>query len=260
MALTAVQKWMGYFDPCFMGQFDARPERHASKSMNGWVNFLIGGMFWSRIKGGHNLRKTTDGTIPTTADKIVGACHGTASSVATNWLCEKTFDTRYVFGLSAVGAMGVEGPVAAVNEVVFPAGYPMAGTLPNVPSGVTVTGLSNDEFRVDWQYSETLQAVAPVYFRIYYDAGTGTIDEATSIADVDYVAGQRHYSQVITGLSGLPTGKYAAKFVVRAALDLLGTEEKNANVVAAVNAASAVEDTADIEALSGGEVFPVRIL
>lgn len=260
MPTTELDKWLGWADPLGIGVFDVANEAAwADRHMDAWSNFLWLGWFTTRILGGYNLRKRTDHTVPTKADPIIGTADGEAATIDTGFLCEKTFGVDYVFGLSAVGGLGEEGDIAALAEVVFPPALPIEGTLPNPPTNVRVTGLGNDEFRVDWQYNARGELAAPTYFRIFYDAGTGTIDESASIADVEYVSGQVNYSHVLTGLSGLPGGKYRANFLVRSALDLAGTHERNVNVASAANAAAAVEGVVTVLGKSDGLHLPRRV-
>lgn len=73
---------------------------------------------------------------------------------------------------------------AVVTIAVDASGADLAG-LPAAPVGLLVTAIAAGALRVEWTWPY-VRGPVPTGFRVYGDAGTGTVDYATVLADVAY--------------------------------------------------------------------------
>lgn len=232
MISRPLTKWLNYYSPLFGGQFDFFTEESAPR-MDSWANALVllGGWHWVRIKGGHNLRRSSDSSIPTLDDPIIGVADGAAATIKTNWLVGHAASSRYIYRLTAVGGGGVEDDGrTAIVEVTTDGAGALANPIPNRVADLQATPQTAGTFAMRWTYLAVGQAAAPKYFRVYSDSGTGTIDYVTPIGTVSYTAGSPTYSFTTGVLTGV--GDTVVQFVVRSE-STAGAQEKNEMVATA---------------------------
>ena len=67
----------------------------------------------------------------------------------------------------------VESPDSPVCIVQIDADGNMIANVPNVPTDLTIEGLSNGRFRLRWHYTKLLEEAEPTGFKIYMDSGSG---------------------------------------------------------------------------------------
>jgi hypothetical protein len=231
-------KWLNYCSPLFRGRFDFVAGEDAPR-MDSWANALVllGGWYWVRIEGGHNLRRSVTSRIPSLDDPIVGTADGPAATIKTNWLVGHAAASRYLYRVTAVGGGGVEDDGrTAVREVATEADGTLTGLLPNRVADLTVTPQSNGSFVLRWNYAATGQAAAPSVFRVYSDSGTGTMDWVAPLGSVVYSTGVPSYLYTTAVLAG--AGDTAVLFAVRAETTT-GARERNAMLIPAVGRTTA---------------------
>jgi hypothetical protein len=158
---------------------------------------------------------------------IVGSAGADASTIRTfPWISHDAAST-YVYRLTAVCGGGVENAMDETTaEVRFDAAGEWSGPVPNSPSDLRVTPTAHGTFLVQWAYSIEGQQTSPSEFRVYHDAGTGSVDFETVVASVSYRAGRYHYSYTSDPFDHGTRVKWA----VRAAA-ASGTEDENSHVV-----------------------------
>ncbi len=246
MAVPAqVARWLRWYTPLLLGYFDFFTASNGAARRDAWMNALglTKGRHWVRREGGVNLRRRTDGRRPLMTDPIVGRNDAKATSVVTQtWLIGHANSSRFIYRMTTVGAAGVEDEDSSQIIAVNTTG---AGTLgaatPNPIQGLNVRPTSDGKFVVSWRYDDLGQGTAPVTFRIYSDNTTpGTVDYATPLATVTYVAGQRFYSYTTAALAAsLKRMQFAVRTVGLAA----SSEELNAIVVPAIGTSVAPHGT-----------------
>lgn len=225
-AKTPLQKWFGYYSPLMAGRFDFHTGESAAR-FDTFMQFIHLGRWWTRIRGGHNLRRRSDRTVPTLADPIIARSDAATATMQTPTRIGHANDTNWIYMITAVGAGGVENEDRRnIREVVINAAGTLVGSLPNKPTGIKVVPKSNGSFDIYWQYNPKLHGAAPTSFKVYSDSGTGTIDYVTPVATVTYDAEIQSYSANSGVLAG--STDTAVLFVVRAVV--ASGEEKNVDV------------------------------
>ena len=68
---------------------------------------------------------------------------------------------------------GLESPDSPVCMVHIDADGNMIASMPNVPTELTIAGLSNGRFRLQWHYTKLGEETDPTGFNIYMDSGSG---------------------------------------------------------------------------------------
>jgi len=189
---SQLDKWLGYFAPLHRGRFDFSLGDVVAHR-NAWHQGLAmtGGRFWTRIAGGHNLRRaaTADAEANATmTEPIVGRSDGSADSVTTFPWVGHPANTQFRLALTAVGAGGVEDDSDAPQTTVrFDAEGDLVGPSPNAVVKLIVTSQAGGVFLLHWMYRESGQQAAPQSFRIYNDAATpGAVDYSQAVGSVTY--------------------------------------------------------------------------
>lgn len=238
---AAVSKWMGYMQPLGIGRFDffttAQDQPRWNTMFNGIIMTL--GRWWVRVAGGTNLRRAPNGRIPTVDDPICGVANGDGVTIRDSAaICSHAAGSRWVYGITAVGAGGVEEQfISSIREVVFDAGALWSGELPNAAMGLTVKPNYNGSFNLIFRYDEKGQQAAPAMFNIYASPkDDADVDYGTPIGTVDYLIGKSEYAFTTGVIADGTPGLY--KFAVRAE-SADGAEEKNDVVVIARNTTTA---------------------
>jgi len=216
MARTLLQRWLDHYDSI-----------HRGWTLEGIANGVCAtsGFFFPRIRGGYNLRRG-ENEVPELSSPIVGAAGADASAIHIFPWISHNAGTTYVYRLSAISGGGVGN---AIDETTAEAGFDAAGDwcglVPNSPSDLRVTPTADGKFLVEWAYSAEGQQISPWEFHLYHDAGTGSVDFETVVANVSYRAGRYHYAYTSASFDHGTRIKWA----VRAATS--GTEDENIRVV-----------------------------
>lgn len=213
MSCTLLDKWLLHYDSVHRGWTRA-----------GIANGVCAtcGFSFPRIRGGYLLRRAV-GRAPDESSEIVGAAGADADSVGTfPWIVHAA-NTTYVYGLSAISGGGVENrleqsPAAARFDELGR----WTGELPNAPADLRADAAEGGTFRVRWSHCGEDEQARPAGFRIYHDAGMGTIDYRAVVAVVGYRRGQVNYEYI-----SLPFGHdVRVRWAVRA-FSVNGVEELN---------------------------------
>lgn len=226
--MTALNKWLTYYRPLFRGRFDFflldLLDRDSYLGPEGWHQGLgmTGGRFWSRVHGGHDLRRRVsdvdgpcgggDGDAEPrflsrsnqeSAGLLVGRADGRAATVTTFPWVNHQAGRSYTYELFAVGAGGVANlENAPALRLSFDDNGALVGPEPNPVCGLAVDALSGGRFRLRWAYDETNQEAPPSTFEIFNDAGTpGSINDAIVVASVPYRFRQGFFSWLSAGFA-----------------------------------------------------------
>jgi hypothetical protein len=217
--MTALNKWLTYYRPLFRGRFDFF-QSAGGPMREGWHQGLgmTGGRFWSRVHGGHDLRRrdsdaedangggdevdSTSG-LPKSAGLLVGRADGRAATVATFPWINHQAGQSYTYELFAVGAGGVAAMENAPTlRLSFDDNGALVGPEPNPVCGLAVDALSGGRFRLRWAYDETNEEAPPSTFDIFNDADTpGSINDAIVVASVPYRFRQGFFSWLSAGFA-----------------------------------------------------------
>jgi hypothetical protein len=217
MARTLLQRWLAHYDPI-----------HRGWTLAGIANGVCAtnGFSFSRIRGGYNLRRDED-ALPNATFRIVGAAGADTETIRTFPWVSHSAETSYVYQLTAINGGGVENVSDATTaRVDFDASGQWSGLRPNSVTDLRVGPVSDGRFRLQWIYTAEGQQAEPSEFRIYHDAGSGTVDFQTIVATVADHVGRYHHSYTSESFAH----GTRLKFAVRAA-SAEGVEEDNANVV-----------------------------
>lgn len=219
MTTRAVNKWFLFYSPLYGGQWDFFTSSAVPRH-NVWSNALclLGGIFWVRQSGGHNLRRRTGGDVPSLDDPIIGVANGAAATIKSRayLAAAHAANGRYTYKITSVGGGGVEANNDhAVREVAMTALGALANPIPRGVSGLTVLGKANGDFVLTWRYVPKMNTEPPTKFRVYHDAGTGVIDFSVVAATVTYIAGVTDYTATIAGVMTTAWKRY--EFAVRVA-------------------------------------------
>lgn len=106
---------------------------------------------------------------------------------------------------------------AVVTIEVDAAGSDRAG-LPAAPAGLVATPIAGGAVRVEWAWPYA-RGPYPSGFRVYGDAGTGTVDYATVLADEAFLAPGLPGRATLTGLAGGTTYAFGVRAYNAAGLE-----------------------------------------
>ncbi|MEE9293507.1 MAG: hypothetical protein V3W34_00880 [Phycisphaerae bacterium] len=193
MASDMFAKWLKHYDPIHRGHTPAGLANGVTAT-NGWS--------FPRVQGGYNLYRGANGWESIDFADPVGAGQRTATSIFNFSWRGHAAATRYVYAVKAVSGGGVESAGSTPALVAeFDGGGNLVGLRPNGPTEVLVLPAVGGRFLVRWVYASRLQEAEPAQFNVYHDAGTGTVDYQTVIAQVAYRKGRAHY-QYTSGAFG----------------------------------------------------------
>ncbi len=175
------------------------------------------GWFWARVAGCSLLYRGSS-MEAIDFENILAVAEADAGTISPPSYVQHNSSTSYFYVIRRSNNCGAEErTLAAAVEVSIDANGDLAKPQPNNVCEIRARQVDGNKIQLIWYYCPIEQQSAPVYFKVYYDAGTGQIDYENPIATIRY-AGQRFYSYQ----SGpLDTGKYL--FTVRAE-DTAGTE------------------------------------
>lgn len=213
MSTDLLSKWLSHYDPLNRG-FTPAGIANAVCATNGF--------FFPRMKGGHHLRRKI-GAAPGASDPIVGSAGHDATTIRTfPWITHEP-STEYTYRLSPIGGGGVENLTDSTTTLVaFDSSGRLLGPRPNPPADLRLTPLSAGRFCLQWTYNSDNEQTAPAEFRLYHDAGTGTIDFTNAAARIPYRPGRFHYEYISPAF---PHGQ-RIRWAVRAASPT-GAESQN---------------------------------
>ncbi len=217
MACDLLSKWLVHYDPL-----------HRGWTLTGIANGVGAtcGFFFPRIAGGYNLRRAV-GQLPDGLAVIVGAAGATAETIETFPWVTHDAGVTYTYRLVAVSGGGCEDLIDEVTtQAAFDGAGEWLGARPHAPADLQVTPLSGGRFRLGWTYTPEGEQAAPASFRVYHDAGTGSMNFSQVVGTVDYRRGRLHYAFTSESFAeGTRVG-----FVVRA-ISAAGAQEPNERVV-----------------------------
>lgn len=217
MSFDLLAKWLTWYDPIHRGW---TPEGIA----NGVC--ATSGYSFPRIRGGYNLRRAI-GEVPDGTAVIVGAAGADATTIQTFPWVSHAADTEYTYRVTAIGGGGVENVTDEITAVVpFDDGGDWVGLKPNAPTDLRVTAASGGKFTLKWTYNRAGEQVEPSQFRIYNDAGSGTVDYETVVSMVTYRRGRFHYETLSSAFDDGARVRWSVR-----AVSAGGVEEENLVVV-----------------------------
>jgi hypothetical protein len=236
---------MKWASPFALGRFDFFTTIPPDIQWNTLFNAmpLSLGRYWVRVSGGANLRRLSDGNIPQLSTPLCGAANGDAATIFDHsTIVSHPVNSRYCYGITAVGSGGVEEPyLSGIREVVFGGAGTWVGATPNPALGPTVTANIDGSFTISWRYDPNGQQVAPETFRLYRSVkNSAAIDYGSVVASVSYVPGQTEYTYTTAVIADPTPGLYY--FAVRSRSSG-GAEEKNTSKARAFNCTDAPYDT-----------------
>jgi len=237
--IPQLTKWLRYFSPLFRGRFDfhiasTTPRREAWNQGLG----LTGGRFWVRLAGGHDLRRTispVSGWTPSLSDALVGRSDGPGASVTTFPWIKHAAGANYGYGLTVVGAGGVQDVAdAPVVRASFDDEGALVGPAPNAACDLAVEPVAGGRFLLRWTYDERDEEAAPATFRLFNDAGSpGEVDYDTVVATASYRIRRGYFNWT----SDAFTDGSRVRWAVRA-VSAEGVEGPESNVAFGVAAAA----------------------
>ncbi len=186
MASDLFIKWLAHYDTIHRGYTPA-----------GIANAVTatGGSSFPRMAGGYNLYRGVDDDGAIDYANPVGAAGRNATTIANFTWRPHAASTRYFYTIKAVGGGGVESAASLPARIAeFDQSGGLLGLRPNAPNDLNVSPVAGGKFLVKWVYCARFQEAMPAEFRLYHDAGTGTVDYQTVIAQVSYRPGRVHYS------------------------------------------------------------------
>lgn len=217
-----VAKWLSFVEPLFGGVFSF----HVGESVgrfDPWHRGLIGGWFWVRTLGGHELRRSSNRAVPAIASAIVGHSDGPNATVWTYPWVGHAANTQWVYQIRSVGGGGVVSrDTTNVLEIVIDPTGTVVAALPNAVTDLQAVPHADGSFALSWMYSPKNQDAEPSDFAVYSDSATGTINYTTPIGTVAYTPGGKH--EYTTGVL-VSAGITHVLFAVRARVS--GGEEKS---------------------------------
>jgi hypothetical protein len=178
---------------------------HFGLSARGVANGLglTFGFSFPRIAGGYNLYRGLDSVDAIDWVNPVGAASADANEVRSFAWMGHNANTRYVYGVRAIGGGGVEETETHnVVRAAFDAGGALRPPEPNAPVGLTVSPAAGGAVRVEWAYSSAGQDAAPAAFDVYDNggapppgSGAGAVDFLNAaIGSVAYKPGRVFHS------------------------------------------------------------------
>jgi len=166
-------KWIGWWQPLFGG---LTPWGLA----NGLL--LTGGWFWARVRGGCLLYRGLSTRAAIDYDRPVGAAgHDATEMLQYDWI--ESPAGSYWYAARTIGPGGLEARTspAPIGLVIGQAGEVLGG-LPGDVERAWAQPAGAGRIQVCWRYSPTYETDRPVEFRIYHDAGGGSIDYEQPVA------------------------------------------------------------------------------
>ena len=237
--ISQLTKWLRYFSPMFRGRFDfhiasTTPRREVWNQGLG----LTGGRFWVRLAGGHDLRRTispVSGWKPSLSDALVGRSDGPSVTVTTFPWVDHAPGANYGYGLTVVGAGGVQDVAAApVVRAIFDDEGALVGPAPNPARDLAVEPVAGGRFLLRWTYDERDEEVAPAAFRLFNDAGSpGAVNYDTVVATAPYRTRRGFFSWTSDAFADGTRMRWAVR-----AVSAEGAEGLESNVAFSVAAAA----------------------
>ena len=178
---------------------------------------LTCGWFWSRVGGCCVLYR---GNSMDTVDfaNILAVAEADGREISAPSYVQHNNSSTYFYVIRRVNNCGdEEHTLSAAVKVAIDAAGNLAEPQPNGIFAVKAGQVDGNKIQLVWYYCPVEQQSPPVYFKLYYDGGTGQIDYEDAIATICY-AGRRFYSYQSDSLDA---GKYL--FCIRAE-DATGTE------------------------------------
>jgi len=178
---------------------------------------LTGGDFWPRVAGCSMLYRGS-GMDLIDFSNILAVSEEEASEISPPTYVTHDNCSVYFYVIRRANNCGrEENTLSVAAKVSIDSNGELADPLPNKIFETRVEQVDGNKIYLVWYYCPIEQQSQPVYFKVYYDAGTGQIDYENPIATISYV-GRRFYTYLSDVLEG---GKYL--FSIRAE-DAAGTE------------------------------------
>jgi hypothetical protein len=186
---------------------------------------LVEGDFWPRLEGCYNLYGGQEHIDHIDYRRILTTVTTKGVFVLPNYISHEA-STDYFYAIRCASCTGKEekGTMAVVG-LFFDAEGKIRPNRPNYVSNLCVSVAEGGWVRLNWYYWPIGQRVAPHYFAIYSNNGSGAIDYNNQMAEVCYT-GTYFYSY----LSGPIQENIAYRFGVRTVTDD-GIDDNNSNWV-----------------------------
>jgi len=196
------------------------------------------GWFWFR-RSGCLLLYRGESIKTVNFDDILSVAGAYAETISPPDYVKHEANSAYYYVSRNVNVCGCEEQtLCTVVKVRIDSDGELANDRPNSISAVRAVQKTDSKVCLQWYYCPLRQQSEPVYFKVYYDNGTGEINYENAIATVDY-AGHRIYNCEIT-VPG--SGRY--QFCIRAE-DTQGTQSSSLAAVT-IDIHSAVCDPPEI--------------
>ncbi|MHC4365227.1 MAG: hypothetical protein ACYSTJ_07155 [Planctomycetota bacterium] len=151
------------------------------------------GWFWSRVKG-CSLLYRGNSMEAIDFDNILAAGEPDASQIQPPGHAVHDSDTTYFYVVRRANNCGdQEHSLSAAVKVSIDANGELAAQGPNSIFAVRAKQAASNRAQLLWFYCSLEQESEPVYFKIYWDGGTGQIDYENPISTIVY-AGRMFYS------------------------------------------------------------------
>jgi hypothetical protein len=184
------------------------------------------GWFWSRIAGCSILYR--GGSIETIDfTNILAVVKADASEIQPPNYLQHNSNSTYFYVIRRANNCGAqEYTLAASVKVSIDANGDMAKPRPNSVLTARAKQVSGNEVQLLWLYCPIEQKSQPMYFKLYFDSGTGQIDYENAIASTS-CAGRLFYSY---RSDMLDEDTYVFAFAIKVE-DAAGTEDASSRQI-----------------------------
>ena len=203
---------------------------------------LLWGHFWTRLQGCYNVYRGCDHINNIDYGRII-ATGDSKGALALPATVSHEAETDYYYAVRCASNSGKEekGTLAAARLRLDVDGK-VRPVRPNCVSGLCAQAVGDGRIRLGWWYWPIVQQIAPSYFVVYGDDGSGVIDYENVLGQVD-CAGIRFYSYTSSASDNNKTYRFSVR-----AVGSNGSDDGNRLFVEAVVDLSAPDG---IEGLTG---------
>jgi hypothetical protein len=143
---------------------------------------LTCGWFWARVRGGCLLYRGLSTRAAINYDHPVGAAgHDATEMLQYDWIASPAGPCWYAARIIGPGGLEARTSPPPIGLVIGETGQVLGG-LPGDIERAWAQPAGAGRIQVCWRYSPTYETDPPVEFRIYHDAGSGSIDYEHPIA------------------------------------------------------------------------------
>ena len=170
----------------------------------------VEGDFWTRREGLYTIYRGRDHVGKIDYERIVFTSPSKGLVGLPSFLGHEPGTVTY-YALRRISSLGKEDRgTRSVVRLSMGADGKRKAAVPNRVRGLRAWGESGGRIRIGWWYWPMGQAVSPVHFAVYGDAGSGVIDTVNPMALVPFVGGVFY-----TTLSSMGVDGKAYRFLVR---------------------------------------------